>query len=453
MAPLPSPAAPGARAGSHRAFHGWRIVAVFAVTQTAGYGCLYYTFAVLLHPIAADLHTTATAVTGAITTALLASAAAAVPVGRWLDRHGGRALMTAGSLAGAGLLIACSQVRTVWQLYMVFTGLGIAMAMALYEPATAVIVSWFDQAHRSKAVLAMIVVAGFASTIFMPLTGLLEHRHGWRTTLLVLAGVYAAVAVPLHALVVRRAPTDPTDSTNPAGPARRRPSTTDERRVLIRAAVRDGRFWCLAVAFVAHGAAMSAMTVHLVGFLTSKGHPVTFAATVAGLLGVLSVTGRVLLTGAQRRIRLHRVVAVIFSVQAAAALTLPFVGATRPGAAVAVIGFGIGFGVASLATPALLADRYGTTAYASIAGTLAAPVTLAKAGAPLGAAALAAAGGYTPVLVTIGACSLVAAAGILTRADSPTPTPHRPPHSAEERADSDAIHHAAGADSPYLTRP
>jgi hypothetical protein len=32
--------------------------------------------------------------------------------------------------------VACSQVQTVWQLYLVFVGLGIAMAMALYEPAT-----------------------------------------------------------------------------------------------------------------------------------------------------------------------------------------------------------------------------------------------------------------------------------------------------------------------------
>jgi predicted MFS family arabinose efflux permease len=327
-------------------------------------------------------------------------------------------------------------VRTVWQLYAVFVGLGVAMAAALYEPATAVIVSWFDPARRAKALLAMIVVAGFASTIFMPLTGQLEHHHGWRTTLLALAGLYATVAVPLHALVVRRPP---------AGPATGRPATTDERLTLVRAAVRDGRFWCLAVAFVAHGAAMSAMTVHLVGFLTGEGHPVTFAATVAGLLGVLSVTGRLILTGAQRRVRLHRIVAVIFTVQASAALSLPVVGDTRLGAVVAVTGFGIGFGVASLATPALLADRYGTTAYASIAGTLATPVTLAKAAAPLGAAALAATGGYTPVLITIGACSLIAAAGILARAGSPAPAPH----AVEVRAS----HQAAGTGSPYITRP
>jgi hypothetical protein len=167
---------------------------------------------------------------------------------------------------------------------------------------------------------------------------------------------------------------------------------------------------------------MSAMTVHLVGFLTSKGHPATFAATVAGLLGVLSVTGRLVLTGAQRRLRLTTVVAAIFATQALAALTLPLLAGTRPGAVIGVIGFGIGFGVASLAAPALLADRYGTTGYATIAGTLATPVTLAKATAPLGAAALlTATGGYRAVMVAIGAACLLAATGILTRARTPAP--------------------------------
>jgi hypothetical protein len=192
---------------------------------------------------------------------------------------------------------------------------------------------------------------------------------------------------------------------------------------LVRAAVRDGRFWCLAVAFVAHAAAMSTMTVHLVGYLVSRGHPATFAATVAGLLGVLSVTGRLLLTAAGRRFPLSIVVAIVFTLQAVAAVALLPAAGSQLGAVLAVTGFGIGFGVAGLAGPALLADRYGTTAYASIAGTLATPVTLAKAGAPLAAAALyTAAGNYRPVLVTVSGLCLLAAAGILTRAGTPPPT-------------------------------
>jgi predicted MFS family arabinose efflux permease len=390
-----------------KADRGWWIVATFAVTQTIGYGSLYYAFAVLLHPIAAGLHVTPAAVTGALTTAILVQAAMAVPVGRWLDRHGGRALMTTGSLLGAGMLLAWSQVERVWQLYPVFAGLGVAMAMSLYEPATAVIVSWFDAARRPRAILGMIVVAGFASTVFMPLTGWLSDRHGWRATLLILAGLYASVAVPLHLLVVRRPPSAARTS---------RHDRSAHRRAVVRAAVRDSRFWFLAAAFVAHAAAMTSMTVHLVGYLASRGHPATFAATVAGLLGVLSVTGRLLLTAAGRRLRLHRLVAAIFALQACAAFSLPLLAGSRLGAILGVTAFGLGFGIASLATPQLLADRYGTTAYASIAGTLAAFVTLAKAGAPLAAAGLlTTSGGYRTVLLAVGGASLIAVAGILAR--------------------------------------
>jgi MFS family permease len=408
---------PPATTTGRRVSHGRRIVAAFAVTQTIGYGALYYAFAVLLHPIATDLNTTAAAVAGAFTTAILAQAAAAIPVGRWLDRHGGRALMTAGALLGAAMLVAWAHARTVWQLYLIFAGLGVAMAMALYEAATPVLVSWFDATRRAKAILGMIVVAGFASTIFMPLTGWLTERHGWRITLLLLAAVYASAAVPLHLFVVRRPP---------AARSSRHDDHT-RRRTLLRAAVRDGRFWWLATAFVAHAAAMTTMTVHLVGYLVSRGHPATFAATVAGLLGVLSVTGRLLLTATARRVRLHRCVAAIFALQAAATLSLPLLAGSRLGAALAVTCFGLGFGIASLATPQLLADRYGTDAYASIAGTLAAFVTLAKAGAPLTAAVLlTASGDYRIVLPAIGGASLVAVAGILIRADTAPVSTSRP---------------------------
>jgi MFS family permease len=389
--------------------HGRRIVAALAVTQTVGYGVLYYAFAVLLQPMTVELHASTAAVTGALTASVLAGAVMAVPVGRWLDRHGGRALMTTGSILATILVAAWSQVRTLPHLYAVLIGIGITAAMVLYEPALTVVVSWFDPARRAKAVLAVVVVAGFASTIFMPLTGALSDRHGWRTTLLILAGLHGALTIPLHALTVRKPPHLLTST--------RAPST------VVAAALRDARFWWLAVAFVAHGAAMSAMTVHLVAFLIHSEHPATFAATIAGLLGVLSVTGRLLLTAAGRRLRPHVVVAVVCTVQAAGAFVLPEVGDDRLGAAIAVVAFGLGFGVASLVKPSLLADRYGTLAYGTLGGILNTPVTLAKATAPLGAAGVLAVAGYRPMLASIGAACLLAAAGMLARASAPTPVP------------------------------
>jgi MFS family permease len=420
MTPTAGTAADQQVSGHRRFGHGWRIVAALAVTQTVGYGTLYYAFAVLLQPMAGTLRTSTTAVTGAFTCSVLAGAVLAVPVGRWLDRHGGRALMTTGSVTATALVVAWSQVQQVWQLYAVLVGIGLSGAMALYKPAFAVVVAWFDPAGRAKALLAITVVAGFASAIFLPLTGALVDAYGWRHALLILAAVHGLTTVPLHALIIRKAP-------HSADTAGHRPSPGQAQAVrarVVQVAVRDRRFWLLAVAFVAHGAAMSTMTVHLVGFLTSKGHPATFAATTAGLLGVLSVTGRLVLTGAQRRVRTTTVVAVIFAVQAVAALSLLVVAGTDVGAVTGVIAFGLGFGISSLATPALLAERYGTVAYATLAGILTVPVTLAGAGTPLGAAALhTATASYTPVLAVVGTGCLIAAAAITTGAGARSPIP------------------------------
>jgi MFS family permease len=71
---------------------------------------------------------------GALLLALLVSGVAAVPVGRWVDRHGARGLMTAGSLVAAGLVWAWAQARTLPALYLIFGGLGLAMAAGTTRP-------------------------------------------------------------------------------------------------------------------------------------------------------------------------------------------------------------------------------------------------------------------------------------------------------------------------------
>jgi MFS family permease len=304
--------------------------------------------------------------------------------------------MTAGSLLGALLLVAWSQVHSLGQLYAVQIGVGVAAAASLYEAAFAVVIAWHTPGRRSNALLTVTVVAGFASTIFLPLTGRLVDHYGWRTALLVLAAIQMLLTVPLHAVVLR------------AGPVARRHSQQPPTR--IREVVSDRGFWLLALAFTGNAAAIAVATVHLIAALISWGHPAPFAATVAGLFGVLSVTGRLTTTGLQRRFRTIPVVAAIFVVQAAAAAALAFVGNSTIGAVLAVTGFGFGFGVATIAKPVLLAERYDTRRYATIAGILVVPMTVAKAAAPLGAAWLhSGTGGYRGVFLATGALCVTAA--------------------------------------------
>jgi cyanate permease len=91
------------------------------------------------------------------------------------------------------------------------------------------------------------------------------------------------------------------------------------------------------------------------------------------------------------------------------------VGHSRLGAIGCVLGFGLGFGVATIARPAILADRYPITVYATISGILAVPMTIAKALAPLAAAALRnATGSYTSTALGVAGLCVLAATALLT---------------------------------------
>ncbi|GIH96962.1 MFS transporter [Planobispora siamensis] len=399
------------RSGESTGRYGRRLVAALAVTQTAGYGVLYYAFSVLLVPMGRDLDAGTAELAGALTVSVLVSALAAPPVGRLLDARGGRVPMTAGAVLGAGAVLAWSQVTDLVQLYAVLAVIGVASAMVLYEAAFTVVVAVSTPDRRAGALLAITIVAGFASSVFLPLTGLLVQELGWRAALVILGIGYGLLAVPLHALVLparepgggERDGDRERGGATPSGPG---------RAGAVRAALRGRAFWLLAAAFFAQTAAVSVIGVLLVAYLITLGHSPMFAAGTAGLLGVLSVTGRLVSTALTARRPVAPVTAVIFAVQGVGALALPLLGRSPAGAIGAVTLFGFGFGVATIARPALLADRYGTGAFGSISGALASPVRVAKAAAPLLAAALVPVAGYTAVMAGVAACCVAAAVAL-----------------------------------------
>ncbi|HEU4946232.1 MAG TPA: MFS transporter, partial [Kribbella sp.] len=243
-------------------------MAALAVTQTVGYGVLYYAFSALLGPMTAELRISTATGAGALTVAVLVTGVMSIPVGRWLDARGGHALMTVGSVLGALAVAAWSQVQSAPQLYAVFVVIGVASAMVLYEPAFAVIVAVTDPSRRKNALLAVTLVAGFASSIFIPLTGQLVDAFDWRHALLILVVAYSGIAVPLHAVALRNtSPRARTAQTRSAGSPSR--------------ALRDPGFWLLAAAFVLHSAALAVIAIHLVLYLVSLGHPPALAAGLA----------------------------------------------------------------------------------------------------------------------------------------------------------------------------
>jgi MFS family permease len=394
-----------ARATRPPASYGWTIVGVLAVTETVSWGVLYYAFAVFLPWMQRDLGWSKTELTGAFSLALATSALAAFPVGRWLDRHSPRPLMTVGSLAGAVLVLAWSQVHELVVFYLVWVGIGLAMSCVLYEAAFTVITKWFDE-RRRQALTAVTLVGGWASFVFSPLSNWLIDAQGWRHALITLAIILAATTVPLHALFLRPGPKHDEEKSTALVPD---PPVLAEPEVTAAAAVASSAFWYLTAAFVLSAFAISAVAVHLIAYLLESGRSAAFAAFAAGLVGLMQVPGRIVFAGAAHLLPRWLEAPVVFVLQGLGLAVLA-VTTSAAGVIVAVSLFGMGAGMATLVRATMIADAYGSAFYGSVAGVTAACATGARAIAPVTAAGLHVMfNGYRPLLWLLSAGATFAA--------------------------------------------
>ena len=359
-----------------------------ALAQVTSWGVLFYSFSVFLSPMRAELGWSVAEVTGAYSLALLLSGASAVPVGRWLDRHGPRGLMTAGSLAAIGLVVAWSRVDSLAVFYLTWAGIGIVMSAVFYEPAFYIVANWF-QRLRARALTLLTFIGGFASVIYIPLAAWLVSRFGWRSALLVLAGFLALGTLPIHALLLRQYPRDVGQELDggAGAPDATAPGTSNQPSATLAAALHDRAFWWLSAAFILATLATMAVIVYLIPYLTQQGYSREFAAAAAGAIGLLALPGRLVFTPLGSRVPRQWVAALIFVLQTAGLLVLAEVDSTV-GVIIFVVLFGAGFGAITPARAALVADLYGPTHYGSINGVLAMCVTGARAVAPVGAGLL-----------------------------------------------------------------
>jgi predicted MFS family arabinose efflux permease len=304
--------------------------------------------------------------------------------------------MTLGSVAGAGLVVAWSQVDGLVAFYALWTGIGLVMATVLYEPAFVVLAKHFTAAaERRRAMTALTLVAALASFIFLPLSQALIDAYGWRDALVVLAVVVAVVTVPLHALVLRPAP------------AATRAAEADESAEA-GAVLRSLPFWSLSTAFLIATFSGIATMLFAIPFLLERGHSASFAAFAVGLVGLSQIPGRLLFAPLAAWLPRPAATATVFLWLAAGIALLVSVDAT--GAALTgLVLLGMGNGMTTLARATAIADLYGAGAYGAIAGVAGSLTTAARAVAPFAAAVYSGLVGYTALLWTLAAIAVIAA--------------------------------------------
>jgi MFS family permease len=375
--------------------YGWAIVAALSVTVTVSYGVLIYAFGVLLVPMQRDLGWSRLELTGAFSLALAVSALAGIVVGVVLDHHSPRGLMSVGSALAALLVLGWARITNLAELYLVFAGLGIAMAGVLYGPAFVVVTKWFHV--RRRAALTTVTLAGaFASFIFSPLTEKLATVLGWRDALLVLAAILGGITIPLHAVFLRPAPLS--SERHPAEPA---PSA--------RAVLRARHFWLLTLSFALGSFTWSAIVVHLVAFLLSQGRSAAFAAFAIGTVGMAQLPGRVLFALLGRYLYGRRLPLAAYGL-AAVSLSVLALDRSQPAVLLFAAAFGMSAGMQTLLGATLPAELYGRRIYGAVSGVVYACSNGARAVAPFAAAAVALLPGhYTTLLWLLVSFSVLAA--------------------------------------------
>ncbi|NYD51785.1 MFS family permease [Actinomadura luteofluorescens] len=375
------------------------------VTEITSWGILYYAFPVLAPDINHDTGWSTGAITAAFSVALVLAALGGIPIGRALDRHGPRLLMTGGSLLGVLAVLGMAAAPNLFWFVAAWMLAGAAMSAVLYQPAFAALTRYYAPRHLG-ALTTLTLVAGLASTVFAPLTNALAAEMSWRTVYLVLAVVLAVVTIPLHYFALRR-----------PWPPPHVPDTDRSSRIgrdQVSTVVRSSPFLLMTAALTLSAFSMYAVLTNLIPLLTSRGASSSVAAWALGLGGIGQVAGRLGYATLTRRLGVRTRTVCILAGSAVTTTAL----AVLPGPvplliAVAVLG-GTTRGIATLLQATAVSDRWGTAVYGSLSGVMAAPVTIAGAIAPAAGAALAVALGGYPTLFTALAATAVLAAALAT---------------------------------------
>src|SRR5687768_575140 len=110
-------------------------VVALGITQITVFGTTYYCLGVLAGPIGRDTGWNRGFVFLGFAVSLLAMGVISRTVGRLIDRHGARVVMTIGTVAVAAGLFALSQVRTEAAYLAAWAFLGVGMRLCQYDAA------------------------------------------------------------------------------------------------------------------------------------------------------------------------------------------------------------------------------------------------------------------------------------------------------------------------------
>jgi MFS family permease len=294
----------------------WVIVAAGGLMGCVAIGALF-SLPVFLVPISRDTGWSATGVSSAMTIGFLAMALASMAWGTLSDRVGPRLVVLIGSVVLAASLALASQATSLVQFQLIFGLLVGGAAAAIFAPMMACVTGWFDT-HRSLAVSLVSAGIGIAPMTVSPFAAWLVSIYDWRTSLLIIATLAAALMIPT-ALLVRRPPALEREAASASADG------TSDAALPMGQALRSPQFIILLLTFFFCCATHSGPIFHTVSNAVHHGIPMIAAVSIYSVEGLAGLGGRVAFGILGDRLGAKRVLVAGLLAQAFGALAYAFV--------------------------------------------------------------------------------------------------------------------------------
>jgi MFS family permease len=280
------------------------------------------------------------------------------PISAWLmGRIGVRNVVLLSLAITAASLVITSVVTEIWQLTLTFgllSGLGTGLVASVLGPTVAT--RWFV---RQRGLVTGILGASTSAggLIFVPLLTAIAVFADWRIAAILLAGLSAAVLLPVL-LWVRNDPADV--QVRPLGVAAGEiVATPPPDRGVMRRAVRTSDFWFLAGTFFICGATSNGLIgQHFIPHAVDHGFTAVAASSALAFMGVFNFIGTIASGWLTDRWDPRRLLLIYYGFRGVSLLFVPFIHDTVSIAAFAIL-FGLDYIATVPPTVALVADRFG----------------------------------------------------------------------------------------------
>ncbi|WP_439816017.1 MFS transporter [Zavarzinia sp. CC-PAN008] len=381
-----------------------RVVAALSLSQFVCWGVSYYLIGVFGGPMAEGLGLTSTVVHGGFTLALVAMGVVSGPVGRQVDRLGGRVVMCAGSVLTALALAGLALADGMAGLYAAWLLLGVAMRLTLYDAAFAALVR-IGGAGARRAISQVSLLGGLASTAFWPLGQVLLEGLGWRGALWVFAGL-ALATLPLHMMIPRVPPAHPrppAPALDPAGTPTGAPARADMAGVA----------WLYVAVTTLAAFTNAGISAHTIGILAGLEIGVGSAVGYAALRGVGQSAARLAEVAGGGRVNPLSLGVLAIGLQPLSFALGFLVLLWGPAGAAFCLVYGAGHGLMTIARGTMPLVLFDPSRYGAQVGRLLAPSFFVQAMGPLAYALVIEAGGAAAALALSFVLGLLALAAAL----------------------------------------